>query len=1192
MKKINQIIYVGALLIASLAHAQLSPTENYVYSKTYLSDPTLPNVRTSETVQYFDGLGRPKQVVNIKASPLGRDVVTPIVYDGFGKQTRDYLPVPQQSTTNGAIYGQNSGLVPLPISDPTGVYPAGEKVYTEKELEKSPLDRILEQRQVGTAWTTKPILFGYLANTATDVRKYITTTDPVEGRTNSKLKVSPNDANSASGYYKANQLYKNSVKDEDGNETIEFKNGQGQTVLVRKVISATDNADTYYIYNEYNQLAFVIPPKASFAIKGLAAGTQIVETDPILTDLCYQYRYDGKNRLVEKKVPGKGAEYMVYDKADQLIMTQDAELRKKFKWLVTKYDQFGRVLYTGIFASLEGRPSLQNLLNNYVITEYRNAQGFTKNGMQIYYSNNFLDIETALSVNYYDSYLIGDPFPTLVLDQSVLPSDVQQYGRSTKGLPVSNYVKNIEDDNWTKTYLYYDLKGRGIREFALNHLGGYTNVERQLDFAGIPQKTITKHQRLSSDTPRTITELFTYDPQNRLLTHTHQVDSNPVEILTQNKYNELSQLESKKVGGISATSPLQQIDYKYNIRGWMTQINDPTTLGSDLFGYKINYNQVEGLETPDAFDTGLKVKPKYNGNIAEVSWKTLFEENEPLKRYGYVYDPLNRLTAGFYQKAGTESGREYFEKLEYDLNGNITRLKRSEGILAGNTTAEMIDNLKYDYSGNRLTTVTEEQILNSKGYPYLAAPNAIGYDLNGNMINHKDKGLSSIQYNYLNLPKQITQNADVTNYIYRADGVKVKKLFKNLETNYLDGFQYKSTFSIESWDGEGTYHPDPNEIPILKLRIIPTAEGYYDALKEGYVYNFTDHLGNVRLSYTDTNKDGIIQPRAYECNSFSKGGGGGGCINPWKPGEIIDINNYYPFGMLHSYTTTSQNAYQYKYNGKELQETGMYDYGARFYMPDIGRWGVIDPKSQYTHEAYNYVWNNPIIFADPTGMTGEISDWIHNPKTGKYRWDPNVTGPGNTPAGWDYVGKTGSYKIEGATVQLLEGGKTFTDINEVAVSGVSPAAAGIVLSQNARFGLFAFLAVASWYVISDFVDTNPTYQPTRIDPMMYKHTDNAESNAGSESSVETDSTDVNGVDVPDARKGGGKNGQHANLKAKQSAGEKYEEAKSKLDSISRKPNKTKEDNKLKVQLEKQVKHWKAKAQETGENHSRNAKGNR
>ncbi|MCQ9634985.1 hypothetical protein MP477_08480 [Chryseobacterium sp. WG23] len=342
---------------------------------------------------------------------------------------------------------------------------------------------------------------------------------------------------------------------------------------------------------------------------------------------------------------------------------------------------------------------------------------------------------------------------------------------------------------------------------------------------------------------------------------------------------------------------------------------------------------------------------------------------------------------------------------------------------------------------------------------------------------------------------------------------------------------------------------------------------WHFSLTISYIYQYKNQLGNARISF-GRNSTGAL--------------------------EITDSNDYYPFGMSHLNTGAAffgPSTYKnYKYNGKELQETGMYDYGARFYMADIGRWGVIDPRSQYTHEAYSYVWNNPISFADPTGMTGEVSDWIHNPKTDRYRWDPNVTGPENTPDGWSHVGKTGSYRIDGATVQLLDGGNTFTDIDDIAVSGVSPAAAGIALSQNARFGLFAFLAAASWYVISDFVDTNPTFQPTRIDPMMYKHTDSAESNV--ESNAETDSTDVNGVNVPDARKGGGKNGQHANLKAKQSAGEKYEEAKSKLDSISRKPNKTKEDNKLKTQLEKQVKHWKAKAQETGENHSRNAKGNR
>jgi len=69
----------------------------------------------------------------------------------------------------------------------------------------------------------------------------------------------------------------------------------------------------------------------------------------------------------------------------------------------------------------------------------------------------------------------------------------------------------------------------------------------------------------------------------------------------------------------------------------------------------------------------------------------------------------------------------------------------------------------------------------------------------------------------------------------------------------------------------------------------------------------------------------------------------------------------------------ANSAYQYKFNGKELQETGMYDYGARMYMPELGRWGVHDDLSelQLHYSPYSYVYNNPIFFNDPTGMIGE-----------------------------------------------------------------------------------------------------------------------------------------------------------------------------------------------------------------------------
>ncbi|MDG4655298.1 RHS repeat-associated core domain-containing protein, partial [Chryseobacterium arthrosphaerae] len=59
----------------------------------------------------------------------------------------------------------------------------------------------------------------------------------------------------------------------------------------------------------------------------------------------------------------------------------------------------------------------------------------------------------------------------------------------------------------------------------------------------------------------------------------------------------------------------------------------------------------------------------------------------------------------------------------------------------------------------------------------------------------------------------------------------------------------------------------------------------------------------------------------------------------------------------------------YKYNGKELQETGMFDYGWRQYMPDLGRWNGMDQlaESYLSTSPYAYVANNPVSLTDPDG---------------------------------------------------------------------------------------------------------------------------------------------------------------------------------------------------------------------------------
>ena len=128
-----------------------------------------------------------------------------------------------------------------------------------------------------------------------------------------------------------------------------------------------------------------------------------------------------------------------------------------------------------------------------------------------------------------------------------------------------------------------------------------------------------------------------------------------------------------------------------------------------------------------------------------------------------------------------------------------------------------------------------------------------------------------------------------------------------------------------------------------------------------YVYQFKDHLGNVRLSYSDKNKDGSV-----------------------TTDEIVEVKDYYPFGMQINYGADHPNSrvngrkHNYGFNGVELEENlglDLYEMDFRKYDPAIARWMGIDPVTHYSLSPYNAFDNNPVFWADPSGADGEHYNW-------------------------------------------------------------------------------------------------------------------------------------------------------------------------------------------------------------------------
>lgn len=950
------------LLLLPLQLLAQSQDHNYVLNKLHTKPSTSGTTQTVSTINYFDGLGRPEQTVGLRAGGTQKDVVIPYEYNTDGRLTKKYLPyVDTQVSTlnfrdNEEVIGGLNTLYQNKY--PNDINTAKPNPYAEIIYDNSPLGRVVELAKPGKDWAkgTHTLKMDYTVNTSAvdKVYNFSVGFSPSTNISEPVLSYS----NLRASYYPTGSLYKIIIKDQnwtaaDGNNktTHEFRDKFGRLVLSRKFDGA-QTLNTYHVYDRFGNLTFIVPPKAADDIlETVLLGTPPFQTSTtqvnqtVVSKLCFTYKYDNKNRLIEKRMPDQGSFVMAYDKLGRIALYQDAKLAGQ-KWIFTKYDQLGRIVYEGEYTSTQTREQIQQELDNAPIPYESRGLTFTNSTASINYGNTIFPSQniSVSKVYYYDDYNFGRPGITTI------PTD-GLYGPLTtklKTLLTGIRVKILGTSSWITTAYGYDEKGRAVWAKSYNPYYATTNTaEAKLDFIGNITQTTANHTRTGFTNLKVVDD-FEYDSSGRETKHYQKInDAASAQVLKWNRYDELGNITQQKVGGSNTSFYAlmianQSIDYSYNIRGWLKGINNPdATLTDDLFALKINYNTVDNAQSV----------PLYNENISETVWRSKADNNK--RTYSYKYDNLDRLKdANYIGNYALVSNPSQFENytegsITYDKNGNILSLQRY-GLKSDNTIGK-IDDLAYTYESNSNRLLTVNDVADIAGFKNGASlAQEYKYDVTGNLTVDYNKGIGTtagqeVTYNEYNLPTSVifstTKRID---YVYDGLGRTVKKTITDgstkTATEYIEGFVYDkidtNTSTFQYFRNENGYvYKNPST-------------GNFE-----YVYQYKDHLGNVRLSYT-ANSGGI---------------------------QVIQESNYYAFGMEHAgYNSLisslgSGTAKKIKFNSREFEkalEFNVSEMDFRQYDPAIGRFYATDRLSDLAPSLtpYRFGFNNPVSNSDPTGL--------------------------------------------------------------------------------------------------------------------------------------------------------------------------------------------------------------------------------
>ncbi len=717
--------------------------------------------------QYHDALGRPTLLAQGGMNTAGTYVYTLQTYDAVGRVADTWLPV--------------AGSPSLANQTETSIVALARSTYSDSHAYSTAtydgVGRPVRSTTPGDLWHAagkgRDVI--RLTNAQNSVKRYSAPVDRV-----SLVK---------DGYYPAGSLIGEKTVDEDGRSITVFTDKYGRKVLERR---GTGN-DTYFVYNIYGQLRYVLSPE--------------YQTAGYKDEYAYEYRYDARGNVVKRYIPGCGYTQYWYDRADRLTFLQDPTLREKGLYRFFLYDRAGRAAVQGTCSSCV-RSETPN-----PVTYRHGAPGVCATG---YVMKDVSRITAPVleSATYYDSYTLPVAFTPLKLASP--PSAI------TTGLPTAT-MSRASDGTTLRSISYYDGFGR-VNEVRSTGLRGRLAISNTFySYTDKPIKTRFREGDV------TVTTDYTYDAatdlllSRRVITNVGNGDYSAV--VATYAYDPLGRIAKVTLGNSAGA-----VEYTHDLHGRLRSVTHPS------FSQRLFYADGPGTRL-------------YNGSVSSMMWLT--PDLYRWRGYKYTYNNLGWLTKAEYgenETITTDKNHYTVSILDFSENGSIRRLQRHGRKDDGKYGK--IDNLHLNYDGNRLVSVVEDadHVTREGANDFIGRGKAYTYNSAGALTSDMNRKINRIIYDNLNRPTKIGMSTDeVIDHVYSPDGTRLRTVHNTPLFSILNPTVTPVKIPVRR---DTLEYSGPVVYENGKVRRVLFEGGYAtfdDNGVPGWHYFLCDHTGSVRV---------------------------------------------------------------------------------------------------------------------------------------------------------------------------------------------------------------------------------------------------------------------------------------------------------------------------------------------------------